>query len=528
MTEPLLQIERLDVAFGCRRVVESLSLSIDRGEKFALVGESGSGKTVTALAVLRLLTGARCSGAIRFEGRDLADLSEVEMRQVRGRRVAMVFQEPLAALNPLYPIGAQIGEMLRLHESMHWRVAHERVVELLTRTGIDDAGERVDWYPHQLSGGQRQRAVLAMALACRPALLIADEPTTALDVTIQAQILALLDELQRELKMSVLFITHDLKLARRFCDRVGVMESGRLVELGPTRDVFEHPQHPYTRRLIDCRPQRVLDAPAPDAAIQLSAAGVHVEYAMAGRGSRARTMHAVQGATLQLCRGETLGIVGESGSGKTSLGMALSGLQATSAGRVLLDGERIDDSRAWRHQALRRRIQIVFQDPYASLNPRMTVGALVGEGLRVHEPQLDRRERDHRVLQLLQEVGIADHADDGALLGRYPHEFSGGQRQRLAIARALIVQPQVLVLDEPTSALDVSVQMQILELLRVLQRAHTISYLFISHDLTVVRAMSHRIVVMKAGRIVEQGEAERVFRAPQHPYTRELLAAALH
>jgi len=528
MSLPLLQIDRLEVAFGGRRVVESFSLSIGAGEKFALVGESGSGKTVTALAVLRLLPTARCSGAIRFEGCDLAELSEAQMQRVRGRRVAMVFQEPLAALNPLYPIGMQIGEVLRLHERLPWRLARERAVELLARTGIAEAHHKIDSYPHQLSGGQRQRAVIAMALACRPALLIADEPTTALDVTVQAQILALLDELQRELNMSVLFITHDLGLARRFCPRIGVMEHGRLVEHGPTQDVFEHPQHPYTRKLLDCRPVRMLEPLAPDAKVQLSASELGIEYAGAGGWRRTRTVRAVCGATLHLRRGETLGIVGESGSGKSSLGMALAGLQSPCSGQVQLDDVRIDEPGVWRAKALRRRIQIVFQDPFVSLNPRMTVGAIVGEGLRVHEPGLNARARDQSVMQMLHEVGIADRRDEVGLLSRYPHQFSGGQRQRLAIARAAIVRPDVLVLDEPTSALDVSVQKQILDLLRSLQKAHAMSYLFISHDLAVVRAMSHRIIVMKGGEIVEQGEAEQLFHRPQHPYTRALLAAAVH
>ena len=527
MTQRLLQLDRLEVSFGGRRAVESLSLHIDAAEKFALVGESGSGKTVTALAVLRLLPSARCSGTILFEGRDLTQLSESEMRQVRGRRVAMVFQEPLAALNPLYPIGAQIGEVLRLHQGLSWRSARERAIELLARTGIADSRHRIESYPHQLSGGQRQRAMLAMALACRPALLIADEPTTALDATIRSEILALLDELQREMSMSVLFITHDLGLARRFCSRIGVMQQGRLVELGSTEDVFERPQHPYTRRLLDCRPLRAVETLAPEVKVQLSASDLRVEYRLAVGWRRTRAVQAVRGATLHLRRGETLGIVGESGSGKTSLGMALTGLEASCAGQVRFDDVPIDDSRGRRPKALRRRMQIVFQDPYASLNPRMTVGSIVGEGLRVHEPRLSASERDRRVLEMLREVGIGDRGEEVGLLSRYPHEFSGGQRQRLAIARAVIVQPDVLVLDEPTSALDVSVQKQILDLLRSLQKAHGMSYLFISHDLAVVRSMSHRIIVMKAGEIVEQGDAEQLFHSPQHPYTKALLAAAL-
>jgi microcin C transport system ATP-binding protein len=524
MTHPLLEIDLLDVAFGATPAVRSLSLRIEPGEKFALVGESGSGKTATALAMLRLLPGARCGGAIRFEGRDLMALGQAEMRRVRGRRIAMGFQEPLSALNPLYPIGAQISEVLRLHEGLPRRTARARAVELLAHTGIAEPQLRVDSFPHQLSGGQRQRAVIAMALACRPALLIADEPTTALDVTIQAQILALLEQLQRELNMAVLFITHDLGLARRFCDRIGVMERGSLVELGSTHEIFSHPQHPYTRHLIECRPVRALEPVATNAQIVLSATGLRVEFASGGPWHKPRVLRAVHDATLQLRRGETLGIVGESGSGKTTLAMTLLALQRPCAGFVELDGIRQE---AWRTRAQRRRIQIVFQDPFASLNPRMTIGALVGEGLRVHEPRLGARARDEQVLQMLREVGISGEGDEAGLLSRYPHEFSGGQRQRLAIARAVILRPEVLVLDEPTSALDVSIQAQILALLRSLQKAHRMSYLFISHDLAVVRAMSHRILVMKDGQIVEQGEAEEIFRAPRHLYTRALLEATL-
>jgi microcin C transport system ATP-binding protein len=448
------------------------------------------------------------------------------MRGLRGARIGMIFQEPMTALNPLFSIGNQIGEVLELHEGLRANAARARAIELLARTGIPEPERRVDVYPHQLSGGQRQRAMIAMALACKPRLLICDEPTTALDVTIQAQILALLDELQAELGMALLFITHDLNLVRRFTHRVGVMERGHLVEMGDTAEVFARPQHAYTRKLLASRPQRVVQAVPDDAPVLVQAEGVGVSFDFSEGWLRKRQFQAVKGATLRLRRGETLGIVGESGSGKTTLGMALLALQPISAGRVELAGERIDNAGRTQLRAMRRRMQVVFQDPFASLSPRMTIGQIVGEGLALHRPELGKAEREQLVLQMLDEVGLSERSGVAGVLQRYPHEFSGGQRQRIAIARAVVLRPEVLVLDEPTSALDVSVQQQVLALLADLQRRYAMSYIFISHDLALVRAMSHRVMVMQGGDVVEEGEAQALFEAPRQAYTQELLKAA--
>ena len=508
-------------------MVDDVSFTIAAGEKFALVGESGSGKSITALSVLGLVDGATTSGRIVFAGSDLRAKSEPEMRAVRGAEIAMIFQEPMTALNPLHTIGAQIGEVLALHQGLDRRAARDQAVALLARTGIAEAARRVDAYPHQLSGGQRQRAMIAMALAGRPKLLIADEPTTALDVTIQAQILALLDELQAETGMALLFITHDLNLVRRFTDRVGVMEHGKLVESGATAEVFASPQHRYTQSLLASRPKRAVEPIADDAQTLLAARDLRVSFEVAGTWFRRRSVDAVRSATLELRRGETLGVVGESGSGKTTLAMALLALLPVAEGSVALDGERIDGADRAALRAMRRRIQVVFQDPFGSLSPRMAIGRIVGEGLELHRPELDAAARRALVVRMLDEVGLAGSAaDPDELLRRYPHEFSGGQRQRIAIARAVILQPEVRVLDEPTSALDVSVQHQVLTLLGALQRRYAMSYVFISHDLSVVRAMAHRVLVMKDGLIVEEGPAEAVFTAPREAYTRELLAAA--
>jgi microcin C transport system ATP-binding protein len=448
------------------------------------------------------------------------------MLAIRGARIGMIFQEPMTALNPLYTVGNQIVEVLEKHAGLTRGEARARAIELLARTGIPEPERRVDAYPHALSGGQRQRAMIAMALACRPQLLICDEPTTALDVTIQAQILALLDELQREMGMALLFITHDLNLVRRFSHRVGVMERGRLVELGDTAEVFARPQHPYTQRLLAARPQRVVQPVAADAPLLVQAEGVRVAFDIPSGWFGKRQFVAVQQATLALQRGQTLGIVGESGSGKTTLGMALLALQDIAAGQVLMGGVRIDNADRRALRAMRRRMQVVLQDPFASLSPRMTVGQIVGEGLALHQPQLGAAEREQRVLAMLDEVGLSARHGVADVLQRYPHEFSGGQRQRIAIARAVVLEPEVLVLDEPTSALDVSVQQQVLALLAELQRRHGLAYVFISHDLAVIRAMSHRVMVMQGGEVVEDGETLALFAAPQHPYTRELLAAA--
>ncbi len=513
--------------FGASTVVDQVSFSIAAGEKFALVGESGSGKSITALSVLRLVDAASSSGAIRFDGEDLMQKSEREMRGIRGARIGMIFQEPMTALNPLYTVGNQIVEVLALHEALRPNAARARAVELLHRTGIPDPEAKVDAYPHQLSGGQRQRAMIAMALACKPQLLICDEPTTALDVTIQAQILALLDELQREMGMALLFITHDLNLVRRFTP--------------PRRRDGARPAGGKRRHRAGLRAAAapVHAAPAGQPAAARGAAGGRRRGAAARRARRRghvpdrrmgwfrkRHFEAVRQATLQLKRGETLGIVGESGSGKTTLGMALLALQDIAGGEVRLDGQRIDNADRTVLRAMRRRMQVVFQDPFAALSPRMTVGQIVGEGLALHRPELSEAEREALVLQMLDEVGLNERSGVAQVLQRYPHEFSGGQRQRIAIARAVVLRPEVLVLDEPTSALDVSVQQQVLALLADLQRRYGLSYLFISHDLAVVRAMSHRVLVMKNGDVVEQGEAQALFDAPQQAYTRELLAAA--
>ena len=522
----LLDIEHLTVRFGSSTVVDDVSFSIAPGEKFGLVGESGSGKSITALSVLRLVDTAETSGAIRFEGTDLLTRSERQMRGIRGSEIAMIFQEPMTALNPLYTVGNQIGEVLELHEGLRRNQARTRAVELLHRTGIPDPEQRVDAFPHQLSGGQRQRAMIAMALACRPKLLICDEPTTALDVTIQAQILALLDELQAEMGMALLFITHDLNLVRRFTHRVGVMERGRLVEMGKTAAVFDDPQHPYTKKLLASRPERVVRPIEADAPILVQGDDVGVTFTSPAGWFRQRHFEAVRHATLALRRGETLGIVGESGSGKTTLGMALLALQPISSGRVEMGGQRIDNAGRGALRGMRKRMQVVFQDPFASLSPRMTVGQIVGEGLALHRADLAKAERDRLVLDMLDEVGLNAAGGVDNVLERYPHEFSGGQRQRIAIARAVVLRPEVLVLDEPTSALDVSVQQQVLALLADLQRHYGMSYLFISHDLAVVRAMSHRVLVMKDGDVIEEGESEALFEAPRQAYTKALLAAA--
>ena len=524
---PLLQVDRLSVEFdspaGPVRAVDEVSFSIARGEKFALVGESGSGKTVTGLSLLRLLTDARVSGSVFFDGQDLAALTEPQMRAVRGRRIAMIFQEPMSALNPLYSVGNQIGESLSLHEGLSGAAARARATELLHLTGIDAPQRRIDSYPHELSGGQRQRAMIAMALACSPELLIADEPTTALDVTIQRQIIELLDDLQQRLGMSMLLISHDLPLVRRFADRVGVMRQGHLLEVAPTAELFVAPQDPYTRRLIDSRPRRHVQPIAPDAPELLRAESVGCRYWLKGAWFRRTPFDAVRQADLTLARGETLGIVGESGSGKTTLGMSLLRLSAGElSGQVHFEGTRIDALSQAALRPMRARMQVVFQDPYNALSPRMTVEQIIGEGLGLHHPEMSEQARREAILAMLAEVGL-----DGTALSRYPHEFSGGQRQRIAIARAAILKPALMLLDEPTSALDVSVQQQVLQLLAELQRKYGMSYLFITHDLAVIRAMSHRMIVMQGGRIVETGPTEQVFEAPQASYTRELLDAVL-
>ena len=530
----LLEVEQLEVRFGDKAVVRGVSFAIAAGEKLALVGESGSGKTITALSLLRLVPDARITGQARLRGRDLLALSEREMRGVRGGDIAMVFQEPMTALNPLMTIGQQITEVLELKRALTPAQSAQAAIELLAKTGIPEPERRANSFPHQLSGGQRQRAMIAMALASEPALLLADEPTTALDVTLRGQILDLLSDLQRSSGMAVLLITHDLNLVRRFADRVAVMEQGVLVEEGRVADVFRAPQHPYTQRLIASQPRRdviEVEDMACGAAAVVTTHGLRVAYPTPLPGVRGwfkkGEFVAVHNAALQLLPGQTLGVVGESGSGKSTLAQAILGLLAYS-GEVAVVGQ------AWQqpatrntpaNQALRRRVQVVFQDPFSSLSPRLTVEEIVGEGLRVHHPTLTTAERRTRVEAALDEVGLSAAHYPG-LLARYPHEFSGGQRQRLAIARALIVQPQVLVLDEPTSALDVTIHQQVLALLQRLQREKGLSYLLITHDVEVIRAMAHTVIVMKDGAIVETGPVAQVLDAPQHPYTQRLVAAA--
>ncbi|MBR8223819.1 ABC transporter ATP-binding protein [Burkholderia ambifaria] len=526
--EPLLSLEHLHVRFGDTVAVDDVTLAIGRGERVALVGESGSGKSVTALAILRLLRDADVSGTIRLAGQDLAAKSEREMRGLRGSDIAMIFQEPMTALNPLYTIGAQIGETIVLHDGVTAAEARKRAIALLARTGIAEPEKRVDSYPHQLSGGQRQRAMIAMALACRPRLLLADEPTTALDVTIRAQIVDLLLELQREEAekrgMAILLITHDLNLVRHFADRVAVMERGKLVESGPVERIFAQPEHPYTQRLLNSRPQRAVVPVMPIAPVVLDARHVSVQFARKRPGFAGWfgtvPVTAVADVSVSVRQGETLGIVGESGSGKSTLAMALLGLQKTTHGEIEFQGRALSTYRGREQTALRSNMQVVFQDPFSSLSPRHTIERIVGEGLELHRPELTPDARRAKSLAVLREVGL-----DRTVLHRYPHEFSGGQRQRIAIARALVLEPRILILDEPTSALDVSIQQQVLKLLANLQQKYNLGYVFISHDLEVIGAMAHRVAVMQEGVVVESGEVAEIFERPSHPYTQKLLKA---
>ncbi|MBX6004021.1 ABC transporter ATP-binding protein [Pseudomonas aeruginosa] len=497
MNRELLRVENLSVAYGDTQVVKGIDFSLRAGETLALVGESGSGKSQTAHALLRLLPGAaRLGGSVRLDGEELLALSPQALLAIRGQRIGMVFQEPMTSLNPLQRIGRQVGEGLRLHRRLRGAALRGRVLELLELAGLEQPRRLLEAYPHQLSGGQRQRVMLAMALACEPQLLIADEPTTALDVTVQKRLLELLQSLQRRLGMAILLISHDLNLVRRVADRVCVMRDGQIVEENACETLFRSPRHPYTRLLIEAEPGGLAE-PVACRETCLEVRALSLDYPAPGGWLRRRAgLRAVHEVSLRLRRGSTLGIVGESGSGKSSLGQALL--------RLL---------------PLRRQFQAVFQDPYGSLNPRLSVEQIVGEGLRIHGIG-DAGERRARVLEALREVGL-----DEPCLERYPHEFSGGQRQRIAIARALVLKPALILLDEPTSALDRSVQCQVVELLRRLQRRHGLSYLFISHDLAVVRALAHDILVLKDGRVVEQGSAAALFSQPRHPYTRELLGA---
>jgi microcin C transport system ATP-binding protein len=530
---PLLSVHDLSVRFGDRSVVQRISFDVNQGEKLALVGESGSGKTVSALSLLRLVANAHISGEALFDGRDLLSLTERELRAIRGQDIAMIFQEPMTALNPLMSVGDQISEVIALKRGLAQINCAQIAIELLADVGIDEPQRRYQAYPHQLSGGQRQRAMIAMALACQPKLLLADEPTTALDVSLRGQILDLLDRLQRERGMAVLMITHDLNLVRRFADRVVVMEQGHIVEQGATAGLFAQPQHPYTQRLMASRPERDAlgsDSVGNDLAPVMVAQGLRVSYPTPLPGLRGWFKRgefvAVHGADFSLSPGRTLGVIGESGSGKSTLALASLGL-LPSQGQLSIAGTHWAGTGA-ADKALRRQIQVVFQDPFSSLSPRLTVEEIVGEGLSVFEPQLPPDQRRQRVVQALQDVGL-DGGVPGSpdtLLGRYPHEFSGGQRQRLAIARALIIQPQILVLDEPTSALDVTVQKQVLQLLQRLQRERGLSYLLITHDVAVIRAMAHTVMVMKTGHVVESGPVDAVLTHPKHPYTQILVCSA--
>ncbi|WP_410497550.1 ABC transporter ATP-binding protein [Chitinibacter sp. S2-10] len=536
----LLSLQQLSLSFATNQVVEQVDLQLAAGEKLALVGESGSGKSVLARAILQLDHQVSASGRIIFDGLSLLDASPAQLRAIRGKRIAMIFQEPMSALNPLQTIGRQIAEVLQLHLGYSPQQQVSKAIELLTRTGIapDSAGAApmLARYPHQLSGGQRQRVMIAMALAGEPDILIADEPTTALDVTVQAQILQLLADLQRERGMALIMITHDLNLVRRFfnqgSDRVAVMQQGRIVEIAPTEVLFTQPQHEYTKKLLAARPKRIAVA-APIARVEcLSARQLSHSYAQRGTfawrfwqaAGRQKWQTVLAPLDLQLHRAETLAVVGESGSGKTTLALALLRLlqSGRGSGQISLGGQEFDSLRGDTLRRARSKIQIVLQDPFAALSPRMSVAEIVGEGLLVHQRELSRGERESRVVQALLEVGLAPES-----MHRYPHEFSGGQRQRIAIARALIVQPEILILDEPTSALDATVQQQVLQLLADLQRKHGLSYILISHDMAVVQALAHRVLVLRDGVMQEEADVETLFSAPENAYTRQLLSAAL-
>ncbi|MFL5228264.1 MAG: ABC transporter ATP-binding protein [Microvirga sp.] len=529
MSEPLLSVRDLSVAFrqGGRDTlaVDRISFDVAPRETVAIVGESGSGKSVSALSVLKLLpypAAHHPSGSILFKGRDLMRASENEMRRVRGDDITMVFQEPMSSLNPLHTIERQVGEIVRLHRRLSERAARERTLEMLDLVGLRDAARRLDAYPHQLSGGQRQRVMIAMALANEPDLFIADEPTTALDVTVQAQILKLLAEMKARLGMAMLFITHDLGIVRKIADRVCVMTQGKIVEQGPVAEVFERPRHAYTQRLLAAEPKGRPEPVPSSAPIIVDAGPIRVWFPIR-RGFLKRTVgyvKAVDDVSIAVREGETVGVVGESGSGKTTLGLAVLRL-VSSIGPIVFLGKRLDDLRAKALRPMRKNMQVVFQDPYGSLSPRLSVAEIVEEGLLVQKRGLGLRERRAIVAQALADVGV-----DPATMDRYPHEFSGGQRQRIAIARAMALDPAFVMLDEPTSALDMSVQAQIVELLRDLQRRKKLAYMFISHDLKVVRALANHVVVMQDGKVVEEGSAERLFAEPQTDYTRALFAAA--
>jgi microcin C transport system ATP-binding protein len=526
---PLLSVRDLSVSFDTQdgevRAVRRVSLDVDRNETVALVGESGSGKSVTALSILQLLPyppARHPGGSITFQGQEMVGASEAALRRVRGNRIAMVFQEPMTSLNPLHTIEKQVNEVLFVHKGLGRPAAHARTVELLRLVGLPDAVRRLGAYPHQLSGGERQRVMIAMALANEPDLLIADEPTTALDVTIQAQILSLLKNLKSKFGMALLLITHDLTVVRKMADRVCVMTNGEIVETGATSEIFERPRHDYTRKLLAAEPKGRPNAAPADAPVVMSAEDVKVWFPIRSGLLRWTTgwVKAVDGIDVTVREGHTVGVVGESGSGKTTLGLALLRLQK-SEGRIRFEGREIQGLSSGELRPLRRQMQVVFQDPYGSLSPRFSVAQIIEEGLRVHRFGTSPAARRAMIDEVLVEVGL-----DPATRERYPHEFSGGQRQRIAIARALVLRPRFIVLDEPTSALDMSMQAQIVDLLRELQARHTLAYLFISHDLRVVRALSDEVIVMRGGRVVVAGPTAEIFERPRDPYTKALMAAA--
>ncbi|MCK9799390.1 ABC transporter ATP-binding protein [Pseudomonas sp. MAFF 302030] len=521
MTEALIEIRNLSVAFNGQAVVRDLCLDIRPGECLALVGESGSGKSVTAHSILQLLpdTGCQSSGSVRYRGQELLGADRATLQKLRGNRIAMIFQEPMTSLNPLHSVEKQIGETLLLHRGLGGKEAQARILELLELVGIQKPKERLKAYPHQLSGGQRQRVMIAMALACEPELLIADEPTTALDVTVQRKILLLLKSLQQRLGMSLLLISHDLNLVRRIAQRVCVMKAGQIVEQADCETLFNAPQHPYSCELLHAEPEGQA-LPRDEREVVLQVDNLSVQFQIGGGLFRRKQyLRAVDGISLSLQRGKTLGIVGESGSGKSTLGQAILRL-LESEGSIRFQGESLDGLNQKQLRPWRKQMQVVFQDPFGSLSPRMSVAQIISEGLEVHS-QCGAQACEEQVIQVLKEVGL-----DPDSRHRYPHEFSGGQRQRIAIARALVLKPALILLDEPTSALDRTVQKQVVALLRQLQEKHGLTYLFISHDLAVVRALAHDMIVIKDGQVVERGASDDVFNTPQHPYTQELLAAA--
>ncbi|GAA3913630.1 ABC transporter ATP-binding protein [Litoribacillus peritrichatus] len=528
--QPILQVKDLSVSFNngveVTRAVKQTSFNLYPGKTLALVGESGSGKSVSALSALQLhpKSSVQYQGEILFEGQNILELNELEMRAIRGNRISMIFQEPMTSLNPLHTVEKQITEVLSLHKGLKNSQARKRVLELLDLVGIPSPEESLKKYPHQMSGGQKQRVMIAMALANEPDILLADEPTTALDVTIQKQILELLKELQQKVGMSILLITHDLNVVHRYADDVCVMKHGDLLESGTTRQVFDDPQHEYTNTLLNADPKGLPVTIASDAPEILNTNQLAVRFPIKG-GILNRVkdyFNAVQNVSVDVKKGETLGIVGESGSGKTTLCHAIIRL-INSEGDILLNRDRLDQMNQKQLLPFRKKMQIVFQDPYGSLSPRMSIQEIIEEGLEIHEPQLDAKAREQAVIDVLQEVGL-----EPSVRNRYPHEFSGGQRQRIAIARAVILKPELIVLDEPTSALDRTVQTQVLDLLKNLQSKYKLTYLFISHDLAVVKAISHQLIVLKEGHIVEQGQAADVFESPSHEYTKTLMEAAFY